>query len=116
MPCTADCVAPSPSQAHCSVCHTTFGGVSGFDAHRAGGQCADPATITVDGGMHRDGHGIWRRNVDRVHPRAARRTPQTAAEPSLVVGDTPGAPGAAQALSGGRGSTLGTNPPEGTPA
>src|SRR5262245_55341581 len=31
--------------AHCGTCHKTFGGVSGFDAHRSDGTCLDPATI-----------------------------------------------------------------------
>ncbi len=32
---------------HCGApgCHRTFTGVSAFDLHRRGGQCADPATV-----------------------------------------------------------------------
>jgi hypothetical protein len=51
------------SIAHCATCHATFGGVGGFDKHRAGtkdktqlaGQCADPAAI----GFVQNGHGTW---------------------------------------------------------
>lgn len=28
--------------AHCGVCHITFGGVAGFDAHRRNGTCRTP--------------------------------------------------------------------------
>lgn len=42
------------SQAHCSVCHRTFGGVSQFDRHRRDGWCLDPTTLGfVDHG------GLW---------------------------------------------------------
>lgn len=53
--CGSDCARPTPAQAHCSVCHTTFGGVSGFDAHRRDGVCADPASL----GMECRGE-VWR--------------------------------------------------------
>jgi hypothetical protein len=44
--------------AHCSVCHATFGGISGFDAHRSGGQCLDPASkgLTL---ITRNGWSRW---------------------------------------------------------
>jgi hypothetical protein len=56
--CGVDCVRPTPSQAHCGArgCHRTFGGVTGFDAHRKDGICADPATL----GMVVSDLGIWR--------------------------------------------------------
>ena len=49
--------------AHCAACHKTFGGVSGFDKHRAGskdktrraGECSDPAEI----GLVLNAHGTW---------------------------------------------------------
>ncbi|MEV5819389.1 hypothetical protein AB0L22_09450 [Micromonospora haikouensis] len=55
MPCHTTCVLPTPAQAHCSACHTTFGGVTGFDSHRKDGTCVDPATL---GFVQRD--GVWR--------------------------------------------------------
>lgn len=33
------------SAGHCSVCGHTFTSVSGFDKHRRGGRCLDPATV-----------------------------------------------------------------------
>lgn len=55
--CGPSCVRPTPAQAHCAAeCHLTFGGVSGFDAHRRNGECVDPATL---GMVERD--GIWRK-------------------------------------------------------
>ncbi len=56
MSCAATCVTPSPSNAHCSACHGTFGSVSGFDRHRRGGQCLDPAALR----FVRNHNGIWR--------------------------------------------------------
>lgn len=57
MTCTPTCVRPTPSQAHCAVCHLTYGGVYGFDAHRRDGRCLDPASL----GMAPDDSGVWRR-------------------------------------------------------
>lgn len=54
--CGPDCVKPTPSQAHCAVCHQTFGGVTGFDHHRRDGQCIQPAGL----GMELSALGIWR--------------------------------------------------------
>lgn len=51
--CTWACVRPTPSQAHCGTCHETFGGVTGFDVHRKGGQCQTPKGYVLTG-------GIWR--------------------------------------------------------
>jgi hypothetical protein len=45
MPCTTDCRQPTPAMAHCTCCHRTFGGVTGFDAHRNNGHCLDPSTL-----------------------------------------------------------------------
>lgn len=53
--CTNTCRLPSQSQAHCSVCHRTFGGVSGFDMHRRDGACVDPRKFGI---VERD--GLWR--------------------------------------------------------
>lgn len=53
--CTTACRRPTQSQAHCSVCHRTFGGLSGFDKHRRHGVCLDPATQRM-----REVDGIWR--------------------------------------------------------
>ena len=33
------------SAAHCAGCHQTFTSVSGFTAHRKGGQCHDPHSL-----------------------------------------------------------------------
>lgn len=56
--CDDTCVRPTPSQAHCAAlgCHRTFGGVTGFDAHRRDGICLPPASL----GMVRSDLGIWR--------------------------------------------------------
>lgn len=50
MTCRPTCIQPSPSNAHCAAdgCHRTFGGITGFDRHRRGGECLDPAGL----GMH----------------------------------------------------------------
>jgi hypothetical protein len=104
MTCTDDCIHPSQSQAHCgSGCHRSFGGVSGFDAHRRGGRCVDPATITKDGGMHLDANGIWRWNLRVPNPHAdsrRERESQTAAGTLLVVGDRSGRSNPAESRSG----------------
>lgn len=47
---------PTPSQAHCTVCHETFGGVTGFDKHRKDGWCQNPASVDLVA----DDRGIWR--------------------------------------------------------
>jgi hypothetical protein len=67
MPCLAICIQPSPTNAHCSACHVTFGSVSGFDKHRRAGECLDPATLS----MHRDRNGIWRMDGTRVFSEVA---------------------------------------------
>lgn len=56
MSCRPACIQPSPSQAHCSACHHTFGGITAFDRHRRGGECLDPLAI----GLRADRKGIWR--------------------------------------------------------
>ena len=53
--CTEPCIRPAPSQAHCTVCHRTFGGASNFDRHRRDGWCTDPAEL----GMEPNKRGIW---------------------------------------------------------
>lgn len=53
--CTRGCRRPTPAQAHCSVCHRTFGGHWGFDKHRTEGRCLDPSHI---GMVERD--RVWR--------------------------------------------------------
>ena len=67
MTCRVTCRRPSPSMAHCGVCHRTFGGVTGFDLHRhheatrvqTGNRCADPAVL----GMQ-EHNGVWRQPMD----------------------------------------------------
>lgn len=53
--CTEACRRPSPAMAHCASCHRTFGGVTGFDAHRKDGTCLPPSSL---GMVERD--GVWR--------------------------------------------------------
>lgn len=55
--CSGTCIRPTPSQAHCGArnCHQTFGGVTGFDAHRKDGICLNPETL---GMVHNN--GVWR--------------------------------------------------------
>jgi hypothetical protein len=90
MTCTPACRRPSPTQAHCgSGCHRTFGSVSGFDAHRRGGRCVDPASLP----MHLDPGGIWRRDGRDPHAdaRSARAAEPQGCEIGSGVGrDTPG--------------------------
>lgn len=64
MACNVLCITPSPTNAHCGAegCHVTFGSVSGFDRHRRGGECLDPAALA----MHRDPRGVWRMDGTRV--------------------------------------------------
>lgn len=62
MSCRPACRRPTGRQAHCGACHRTFGGVTGFDDHRRGGQCLDPASIGLeerDAGAGQP--GVWRR-------------------------------------------------------
>ena len=90
MTCLAICIPPTPSQAHCGNCHVTFGSVSGFDRHRRGGECLDPATIP---GIHRTATGIWRfdggQNRADAHSRSSGE-PQTAENASGVPAPTLG--------------------------
>lgn len=101
MPCTATCAQPSPTNAHCAAdCHETFGSVSGFDRHRRGGECLDPATLA----MHRDRNGIWRMDGQRSDLYADSRsqgTPQTAESPPGVGPDANTPPEAVEIGSGG---------------
>ena len=59
--CGQTCSTPTPSQAHCPTCHRTFGGVTGFDAHRSAGDCLDPSTKG-----YVETKGIWRLPIDEV--------------------------------------------------
>ena len=80
--CTDACRRPTASQAHCSVCHRTFGGVRGFDKHRHNGACLEPTALGMT-----DRDGIWVRPMgatarfpvpgDAVEP----RTPVVASSP-----------------------------------
>jgi hypothetical protein len=72
---------PTPSQAQCSVCRQTFGGVSLFDAHRTGPVdrrvCSDPRTMVISGfGLHLTESGVWRSSAPR--PATAPGGPQAA--------------------------------------
>jgi hypothetical protein len=57
--CGQSCVRPSPAQAHCAGCHRTFGGVTGFDAHRRAGVCVDPVGLG-----YAERAGVWRVPID----------------------------------------------------
>lgn len=48
---------PTPSQAKCGTCHQTFSGVTLFDRHRSGGECADPREMNQ---IRLDPRGVWR--------------------------------------------------------
>lgn len=89
MTCTPTCVKPSPSNAHCSACHETFGSVSGFDRHRRAGACVDP--VTIPGQRLTDG-GIWRyeggENRADAHSRS-RSEPESDESGSAVPESTP---------------------------
>ena len=45
--CWPSCPTLTPSDAHCSVCHRTFGRVGGFDRHRSDGWCIDPGQLDM---------------------------------------------------------------------
>lgn len=52
----------SRSLCHCGACHASFRTLGGFDLHRRGGVCADPAGITGKDGeavLRLDDRGIW---------------------------------------------------------
>jgi hypothetical protein len=96
MTCNGTCTQPTPSQAHCGACHTTFGGVSGFDRHRRDGQCLTPAEI----GYTDDGRGVYRAPITNAArerfaalrgnaPSARLLAPQTAETRPVVGQDTP---------------------------
>lgn len=57
--CPDTCRRPTPAQAHCTICHRTFGGVTGFDQHRHNGACHNPINL---GMIERD--GIWRNPME----------------------------------------------------
>jgi hypothetical protein len=60
MSCTATCVHPTPAQAHCGACHTTWSGITLFDRHRKGGDCATPDALIAEGLKIHDVRGVWR--------------------------------------------------------
>lgn len=51
-----DAELTSLSNAGCTACGRVFKSAGGFDQHRRGGKCLDPATI----GMQRNARGHWR--------------------------------------------------------
>jgi hypothetical protein len=58
MPCTTECVAPTPAQCHCGACHETFSGITLFDRHRRDGKCL---LIPADMPMRlKEVRGVWR--------------------------------------------------------
>lgn len=87
MSCTNDCQRPTPAQAHCGACHRTFGGVTGFDRHRLGGECLDPATRGLT-----EVRGIWRWPLSKSQAARVSRRALTADHPSLVPSDGQGLP------------------------
>lgn len=87
VPCLNDCVKPTPSQAHCSVCHITFGGITGFDRHRRDGQCLTPEAI----GYTRSPTGVYRAPMSEAGKARldALSAPQADENGPLVGQDTP---------------------------
>lgn len=51
--CLDTCTRPTPAQCHCATCYKTWGGVTGFDAHRRNGQCVEPKGYV-------EVKGVWR--------------------------------------------------------
>jgi len=51
--CQCGLVWTSLTECHCAKCHRHFGGVAGFDMHRKGGECVDPATLLTEKGKPR---------------------------------------------------------------
>ncbi len=64
-PCQPTCHRPNASQAHCTTCHRTFGGVTYFDAHRCNGWCNNPADLGLveHGGLWTTPEGHQQREV-----------------------------------------------------
>jgi hypothetical protein len=52
------------SLCHCTSCHRTFGGLTGFDMHRKDGKCLDPQDL----GMKITEAGIWIRDLGGKWP------------------------------------------------
>lgn len=105
VPCLADCVRPTPSQAHCSVCHETFAGPTLFDAHCRGDvearYCLDPEEMTDRGEpLRKDVRGVWRSGA--VRPETGSVEPQTADESSVVAEPTAEDTEPVEALTGGQ--------------
>lgn len=53
--CRKGCTWTGLSRCHCSACHETFGGITGFDMHRRGSRCSGPENL----GLKQNGAGIW---------------------------------------------------------
>ena len=50
---------------HCSACHHTFGGISGFDMHRQDGACRPPMSI----GLHwNEQRSVWSKTFGGTTP------------------------------------------------
>lgn len=43
------------NRCHCTVCHTTFSGLTYFDQHRKNDKCVSPESL----GLHDNGKGVW---------------------------------------------------------
>lgn len=74
MACTTECRKPTPAQAHCTVCHETFGGVTMFDRHRVGGRCLPPDQCRM---VDRD--GVWREQLTAAQKASLDRLQRTKA-------------------------------------
>lgn len=89
--CVPKCVNPTPSQAHCPTCHRSFGGVTGFDAHRRHpdhrGECVDPSLLG-----YAERAGVWRLPIDeaRIAQLASLRVPPRAIDGLTGAGGSPG--------------------------
>lgn len=55
------------TQSHCRACCESFTGPTGFDRHRRGGQCLNPADV----GLVSDNGGWWGKPADDTEPWAS---------------------------------------------
>lgn len=70
---------PATNFCQCAACGLYFGGVTGFEAHRVGGQCADPAAA----GLTFSNRGYW------VRPASKHRTVHCGVRQTADIGTRP---------------------------
>lgn len=76
--CGPECRPPTPTQAHCAVCHETFGTPSAFLAHRVDGACVHPVMLCMS-----NASGVWRTAMEEAA--AARLAQMRAARTKAVA-------------------------------